>query len=344
MPTEQAQPGRIDPWERAKKFVKNLGDLSTSFTGCVRSLIGGGKAMPSSKFSFMSQQHLERLLKSPTVVTHLQYAALTYHKEEVEALKNYSPKQMVEVFTGPELASIITIMYLHRRLTFRCEKKDWHDLSSAMQVYLDLAVPLGQTISSIGPMRAMLAGAARYLGWGMIAAVDPKGFKKYKIGLKIKGLTHNLQEELDLWGTTHVHIAATAYQLFGIGVENANGFMQGALAKDPATLEGEELRYRVAQLWLDALIQDGSVPGESLGEDFIIADEKMDSFVSFVQALLENGSPHSWLDRRRDEITPETFPELQFDFTKVKKGKAKSNKSGADRDSEGLDDELAIEE
>ena len=73
-------------------------------------------------------------------------------------------------------------------------------------------------------------------------------------------------------------------------------------------------------------------------KDFVLADDKMDSFVMFVQSLMENGSPYSWLDRKRDEITSETFPNLKFDFQKFQKMKPKV--PGSTQSGESLDDEL----
>ena len=335
----------IDPLAQARKFIRGLGDVASSFTGAVRSLYAGGKSMPNSKFSFMTQQNLKPLLRSPSVLSHLYYAALAYHKNELLAMEKFTPVQLAEVFNPIELAALLTVVYFHRRLMARCDKKEWANLSIQMQAYLDLAVPLGQTIPAIGPTRAILTAGARYVAWGSIATQDIKGFKKYKVAMKVKNRLCDLIEEQDLWGTSHAHIGAVMFQLFGFGINISSGYLNGQLAKDPTKLDGENKRFRVAQLWLDALIQERNVPHESIGDDYVLSDDQVEPFVELVQRLVDEGSEHAWLSKRRDDIGPKKTPALQFDYERfsrvLKKGKPTKEEDAID---EEMEDEEAPKE
>lgn len=109
-------------------------------------------------------------------------------------------------------------------------------------------------------------------------------------------------------------------------------------------LAPEALRFRVAQLWLDSLIMSGDVPNESLGDDFILSEDKTEPFVQRVQALIANGSEFSWLSRRKTEIGPEHTPSLLFipPVDKPTASKRIKQKEEAQRD-ESIDEELGPE-
>lgn len=332
-------------WERARKLIRETGHISATFTTCVRALVGDGKTSSGSRFTLVASQQLDRLLRSPTVVTHLYFAARTYHANELEEMGEYTPRHIAELFTPLELATLLMIIYSHRLLTRKMPQDDWEPLASKLQLYIDLAIPLGETIPAVGSVRALLIGAGRYLGWGVMTKHDPKGIKKYRIATKLKNRHFDLQEELDNWGTTHVHVAAILFQSFGLGISITEGYMGSMFTSRGEKLAPEALRCRVAQLWLDSLIMSGDVPNESLGDDFILSEDKTEPFVQRVQALIANGSEFSWLSRRKTEIGPEHTPSLLFipPVDKPTASKRRKQKEEAQRD-ESIDEELGPED
>jgi hypothetical protein len=299
-------------WESANKLVRSAGDISRAFSLCIRSLFQDGRTVANSRFTFMTGYHLDRLLRSPSVVSHLYFAARTYRPKQLSELKECTPRNLAELFNHGELAALLMTMYMHRHIGRWLDDEDREPLSMKLQLYMDLGLPLGETIPSLGSMRALLIGAGRYLGWGVLALRDPKGLKKYRLDAKVKGKPYDIGAEMLQWGTSHVHIGATIFQLFGFGVVTAQGYQSAMLAPAEQPLSDEALRFRVAAQWLDALILTGDVPQGSLGDDFILSDENTDSFVQRVQALLDSGSEFSWLSKRHGDIGPEKTSELLF--------------------------------
>lgn len=274
----------------------------------------------------MSGYHLDRLLRSPSVVAHLYFAARTYRPNELEELKQYTPRQVAELFNPGEIAVLLMTMYMHRHIGRWLDDEDREPLNMKLQLYMDLGLPLGETIPTLGAMRSLLVGAGRYLGWAALALHDPKGLKKYRVDMKVKGKPFDIKDEMLLWNTSHVHIAATIFQFFGFGVATAQGYQSAMLAPPQQPLSDEALKFRVAEQWLDALILTGDVPTESLGDDFLLSEENTESFVQRVQNLLNSGSEFSWLSRKRTEIGPDKTPALLFNpppavLRKVKKQK-----------------------
>ncbi|NDC36476.1 MAG: hypothetical protein EBZ48_00300 [Proteobacteria bacterium] len=299
-------------WESARKVVRGTGDISRAFTICVRSLFQDGRSVEGSRFHFMSSYHLERLLRSPSVVAHLYYAARTYRPKELAELKGYTPRQLAELFSHGELAVLLMTMYMQRHIGRWLDDEDREPLIAKLQLYMDLGLPLGETIPALGAIRSLLVGAGRYLSWQILALHDPKGLKKYRLDMKLKRKAYDIREEMLMWNTSHVHIGATIFQHFGFGVQTAQGYQSAMLSPPEQPLDDEALRFRVAAQWLDALILTGDVPSESLGDEFLLADDKTDAFVQSVQSLLDDGSEFSWLAKRLTEIGPEKTPELVF--------------------------------
>jgi len=183
-----------------------------------------------------------------------------------------------------------------------------------MQLYCDVAVPLGQLIPSIGSQRALMVGAGRYLGWGTIAINDPAGFKKYRINLKVNGKLHDMKQELANWGTTHCHIATHLFQSFGIGKDSSADYMSGLLKREGEELTDNEAKFRVAETWLNSINEKGGSPQGDLGDDFEVAGNQAESFERRVLSIIESGSPHNWLAKTRAELTQDKSIYLEVDY------------------------------
>jgi hypothetical protein len=137
------------------------------------------------------------------------------------------------------------------------------------------------------------------------------------------------------FGTTCAHIASNAYQSFGFGLDFANGLFKGASHPNVSELSDSERRFRVAQIWLDALAF-GDAPQETLGDDYEISNSDMDNLVEKVKQLEASGSQHNWLSKTRSDISPEKTPQLDFDYAKSVKprGRTKTGASSDDDDDE----------
>jgi hypothetical protein len=307
-----------EEWGVARTYLKTLGPFSELFTGVSRTLVHCYE-QENGKLSKVASGKLQRLFGSPSMLSQLFFATKTYYPKEIEARQSIEGPDLIFFVNLYELSLFFCIGYTTRRLAKSLPAEEWKLLLDKMQIYCDLAYPLGNTIPIIGPSRAMMAAAGRFIGFGIFNLNKPKKFKRYRVDIKTKSEPYDLKQELEIFGTTHLHIAALVWQKFGFGVRTCEEYVEGLLANNDDKISVGAQKFRVADAWLSALVEKKELPSEDLGKDYEIQESLTDSLVSLLSDLITKGSPYSWLSKSRDDIGPEKTPDLTADYEALRK-------------------------
>lgn len=308
----------LSEWQIARLYLKQLGEPSNLFTGCCRSLIHSSGS-ENGRLTRLASAKLQRLLSSPTMLSQIYFAAKTYYKNDISIRGTIEPADLTFFISPIEFASLITIGYNTRRIAKSLNHDDWNLILDPFQRYMDLAVPLGNAIPTVGPSLSLMAASGKFLGWGILNLRDPISFKKYRVENKVKKRSYDLAAELEIFGTTHLHISSLIWQTFGFGVKNSEDYLTGLSKLSTRTLSEAAIKFRVARSWLESLIELGAPPSQSLGDDFEIESNDSSNFIDTYKSIKEKGSEFKWLSRNRDDIGVEKTPDLLINYEEIGK-------------------------
>lgn len=304
-------------WQIARSYLSTIGEPSALFSGCCRSLAQGASG-GSGTIGKLASARLARLLRSPSMLAQIFYAAKTYWPQEIESRKTIEPADFVFFIPPADLALIIAIGYTTHRIAKQLDAQDWELLWDPFQRCVDLAVPLGSSIPAIGSTKALMTAAGKFMGWGLFNLKNADSYKKYRVSNKVQKRPFSLKEETEIFGTTHLHISSLIFQNFGFGVATCEQYLGGLTEPVTHELSSAETSFRVTRLWLDSLVETAAPPAQSLGDDYDLNDKSLEKLVSTVQILKQKGSELKWLRRNREDVDTEKTPELLADYEGMK--------------------------
>lgn len=314
----------LDPWDIAPRYLSHLGSISQMVAGCSRALMTDERAKQPGPTVVLSTSEfpVERLFNSPSVICHFYYALATYYPDKLAQHPRIEAADLVTLMPPPESALVIMITYFYRRTLKRLQGKDITAFSRQMQNFLDLAQLFGRSVPGIGVQTSLMVASGRFLGWGIFFARDEKLFKKYKVGIKLKKTPFDFKQEIEIWSTTHAHIACAMFQSFGFGVDAIEAYANGVLAPEPGKLGQQAMKFAIAQQWLDSLTSTGKAPPDPISLEL----SPMASGLAELQGMVasqreESEAAGGWLFSRRTDLTPEKTPALIFDYAKIEPSK-----------------------
>ena len=217
----------------------------------------------------------------------------------------------LSLYKPEELAAIIAMILLKKRAKRICHAEEWSYIFSALQNSIDIGAMLGKTIPAVGIYNGVMMGGLRPLAWSTFVKRDLKGFKNYRRHLKQNQLSYDLHLEQKTWGCIHPQIASIISQSYGFGSEFAEGVFISASSSTEGADNPLTMALRVADLWIGSLFARGSPPEESVGDQFVIRDDQLESFVSAVSEIQgREDTSDWWLSRSSSDISPEKTPIL----------------------------------
>lgn len=298
----------------ARQFAVDLGYVPTSFSTGLRGLIQRAEANReggSNGIDSATAWQVKRLLKSPSLLAPIYYATRVYHREAVERAKVVNAEFFISLYQPEELAALIALVLLKKRAKRICHAEEWPFVYSALQNSIDIGAMLGKAIPAIGSFNGMMMGGLRPLAWATFAKRDLKGFKAYRRHLKQKELAYDLQLEQKTWSCIHPQIASIISQSYGFGSQ----FAEGIFISSSSATEGADnpliMALRVADLWIGSLVARGAPPEENIGDQYIIKEDQLESFVGIVQEIQgREDTTDWWLSRTGTDISPEKTPAL----------------------------------
>ena len=300
-----------ESWDAARRYAAQLSTVPASFQTTIRTLSSEHVAGNKSE-SQASYFNVGRLVKSQSVKAALYFASRTYHAEVIQPKAFLSDRDLVNLYQPGDLAALFAVLYVYRKAQRVCTNDEWQFITKMLHDQADIAAFIGGAIPRMGLSLGLILGALRPVGFAFIAKLKEKDFREYRRYLKTKGIFSDLAEEQQRFGCTAIQVASILVQSTGFGIPFADALTRGATTFDvyDKTLEGEALAVKTLDVWLQSMINTGNAPDLRHRGEFYPLKEVLDRLLSQVERVRSNGSLFAWLDKNKDDISPEKTPQL----------------------------------
>lgn len=164
------------------------------------------------------------VLRAPTVAASIIGATWEYCTVHLEDNPELSAEKMPRLL-GPDMTcAVLALSYVARKLASRCPSDQWESLYLPMRIHVSLGRIAGIILPEVGPGLAMLSAGLRYAAVGAFLAADPLRFEKYPIATRQRDELFRLSTEKELFGVTHLQVAAGLTRLLGFGLDAVQSF------------------------------------------------------------------------------------------------------------------------
>jgi hypothetical protein len=240
-----------ESWSFARSYATVFGDLPSSFSVVVRSLMNDFASTPT-QMSSVTRYGVMRLLKSPTLYAPLFFVRSMLQDDQSSSTALIPEDQLAKEFSLIELAYLIGFLYLYRRAQSTCDQEEFAYISSQIAEDATLAIALGRAVPGVGGGTALMEATAPLLGLTCILKHDLPGFKEYRRTMKKTNTPWSTDWEVSRWGCSRVQIGTIVVQLLGFGVQRSNAFFKALSSPPHITPPNEEefsLDVRMAAVW-----------------------------------------------------------------------------------------------
>ena len=298
-------------WETARSYALLIGPIPQAFQGCIRSLRQNQAQNIAENHVGVDESsdfQLGRLLNSKTIKAAFYYAMLTYYEDN--AKKRYiNPREIVAPFSPGALASLLTIIYL-TRFCRRIVTEGWDALARRIQESSDIGGIVGRTIPALGFDASLLIGPIRHIAFATVLQRYPKSYLECKRYLRKNGKPFDYNWEIKQFGCTLGQIASIILQAAGFGVNFSKAYFEATSSGFTLPLEDKANALRLLAVWTESMLVGCPIPRVEGEDNFTMEEEQMKSLISNAELIRENGSRFSWLNKTRDDISPERTPAL----------------------------------
>ncbi len=291
-----------DPWVVAHEKVEPLGKLPSFFTryiGALRRNHQKNIETGNTGLDAASRDILQRLIAGDTLRSIVYYAAQTYRPEKMSEGLYEKPKELLELFSPNDLASVIGVAFLYRRLQKLCHKDEWQKYNRTLLSSVEIGGHFGSSVTDIGFSKGLLVGAFPRLATAVFMLNDLSRFKEYRAELRERKLLFDFQREQELFSCTHAHIAARLMTLMGFGKNEAQDFYFGIFSDSISAkkLPRSSYAYHVANLWVNSLLIEGSAPDADLGDEFELSESKIDALLPKIEDIRKRDFATAWMEQ-----------------------------------------------
>jgi hypothetical protein len=299
-----------ESWEYATAFAMSLGTLPTSVTSVVRLLLSDYARDPS-KLSEYGCFFVSRFLKSKTLQA-VYYHICRHFKPEAlpELNKPLVGGELLRAFSGEEHAYLLAFVFYHRQAKRYCDAALFENATSRLQKGLNLGGVIGQLLPRVGLGTGLLCGGFRYLAFFAFIRHDPDGFLKYTRHLRSKDLSTDWSFEFDRWQCNSLQVAIMMLQRAGLGGARLSQLMKAIGTRSPILPdEPFERACRSVDIWYQCLDKKRKRPAIPLPPEFYLGPEELQVILTS-SAKMDSTKVGMWLVRDKNDITPETTPQL----------------------------------
>jgi hypothetical protein len=300
-----------ESWEQAKKYAAVIGNVSSLFSSCIRFLMKD-YASGQKTLSTASKYSLGRLLSSPSFKAPIYFAAKAFKGEELEAKGKITPEELAALFTPDELAHLVGMLYVYRRLQRLAPEDEWKEISKLTHTHAQLGGLVGQALPRIGLSWGLLLGTVRHLSWGLFVVADKKVFTNYRRQTKIKKLSFDIPEETRLWGCNHLQVGSLVIQQLGLGTAIPQSINLGLLNHDTPDdrVSDEGYRARILWIWIEALKATGCQPDITHKGAYYPVKAAAEKLETLAAPIISDGVPIEFYRVNKDDLTPQSAPHL----------------------------------
>lgn len=300
-----------ESWAEARKIAGLVSNVSALFSTAIRFLRKDTEAkLPSMSQS--SRYAVQRLLNSESFKAPVYYAALTFKPEAVHNAPHLTPRALAELLSPVELANMIGLLYLYRRIQKGCDPTEWSELTKLIHLHGEMGGHLGVAMKNIGLGHGLLLGTIRHLSMGLFLGMDKKAFTQYRRGMKIAKRDFDLDLERKNWGCTHLEVASILIQSLGLGGEHSKAITSGLLLTGipDKQLDIDSYRMRIGWAWIRSLIETGAPPNITHRGDFYPLKAELERLTSTAERVINGISTHHFFAKGKEDISPSLTPKL----------------------------------
>ncbi|MBX7137976.1 MAG: hypothetical protein K1X83_08335 [Oligoflexia bacterium] len=300
-----------ESWEEARRIASQIGPVPSSFTSCIHFLKKDFEATglmgPRSKFA------LNRLLRSDIFRAPMYYGTCTFFHEEMEHYEHVDAPVFAELMGLDGVIVATSLLYLYKRLKRNSDQTEWAHLAKNILLDAELGGHLGRAIPAIGFTLGLMVGGIRQVSLGTFLGVDKKNFTAYR--RKTKG-AFDMTTEVAHWGCNHAQVGSLLLQAVGMGVSQVDGLITGL---DPSitnadSLAPDALKVRLVSIWIEALRTTGAPPDMVHNSKYYPLKKDLDRLLAKVEETRLHGTAFGWLERGKEDVTPEKTPQLYSAF------------------------------
>jgi hypothetical protein len=254
------------------------------------------EASGENEVSPESQESLRRMDRSSKLKTPLYFAAGALYPEKVSATREDEASKAVVEVLGPGLfATLLALVYLHKRSAKILEKTDWESLSKEWILHAELGFIVGSTVSHVGPAIGTLVGGIRHAAIMAFMMHSAEQFSKYR---NLKKKRFDYEYEHAHWGCDHAQIAAYILQSFGLRRDLFE--MASALRTLPPSvpLPAELKRWKAAAHMIEAIKEGGyQLPAQASDLGVVVSAEESALLKERIAMLFKGQSRFTWMLR-----------------------------------------------
>ncbi len=283
-------------WEIAKRYAGLLGPVPSNVSQSIK-ILWEDHLLSQKKeevcISSRSFSAVKRIEKSSVLKMPLFFAAQALYKERLtEITEDDMSRALVRVLHPGLFASLLGLIYMHRRYNKICAGEAWDELSKEYILNMEVGFLIGKAAPSIGDAVGVMMGGVRAAALATLLKRDEQSFTGYR-NLKKKKL--DIFFEHERWQCDHGQIAAFLLRNLGFNFD----FMKIAYA-----LRGHEVGELPAELqsWRAAmLLIDGVKNGMDLREvstasaGITLLPSEKEQMQKDVTNLFEKGSTFGWM-------------------------------------------------
>lgn len=301
-----------DSWTRAKRYAGIFGEVPSSFSSVIRTLISDHAkgAGLSSNASFLAS----RLLLGPSMKSPFYFASLTFHSEHINATRTLSPKQLALVFPPYDTAVIFGLTFLFRRIKREGQENEvqWPTIEAGIIRDVDIGGAIGDAIPRIGRSAGMIVGAVHWLALGAMLHADKTGVREYLRHLKATKKSFDPSWEMARWGCTTAQVGSLMMQSVGFGIDFASSLAAGLTPGSSVDEAGAPEIYRayITRIWIDSFSATGQVPDIRHSGNYYPLKAALAQLIYEVSVIRSTGFKLGWLGKTKGDINPIATPQL----------------------------------
>jgi len=286
-------------WVQARAFANLLNPIPPAVVRAIQTLWANhldNLTLGSATISPQSVIALKAVDKSSKLRTPLYFAAASLYPDQMETIQEDDTTVALLRVLGPGFfATLLGLVYLHRRLNKICRNAEWQNLSKEYVLNMELGFYAGSAFTRLGTGEGTLVGGIRYAAMATLLLRTPDYFIRYR-NLKRKRI--DLEHEQSLWGCDITQIGACLIKNLGFRKDllEVGAALRGDLT---VSLPDDLRRWRAAIGWIDAM-KAGTPPDP---EHWLALDSdpsQVQELTARTNKLLRDGSTFTWMLQRGD--------------------------------------------
>lgn len=317
-------------WERARTIALKAGRTPHLFSSCIRAISKVESIVDVEtdlsavrEIAVRSSEYLLGI--SPTLMGVFYSVAQDLHSQKISQIQSWSKRELLNLFSLPEISAILSITFQYRRMKKRCEEGEWQAIRKKLLSQVELSILIGKKMQHIGVGGAIFIGAIRYLAIAAFAVHDIKIYQEIKRASRSPTTLFNMTAEEKIGGCNHLQIAAQlATELGYAGPRSPIGLCLGLGAIGAASealspkLREHVISWRAAMLYTERLQASGKLPDHSENEySLTLSAEDLGLIESSAPEIIK--SPKiSWFDSTFQDLPAEVADQLRSDRSRDK--------------------------